>query len=151
MVPYPADTHRLEHVSEQPPPRVTVTLPDGRVIDGRLHARRQRADGWWYEVAIEVPAGAVTPVDGEDYSAVPTTRETVETRYVVDNGLPPVDGKARLQLHVAGCWALDRRPGARVTDVEDARQARGLLRFEDTVACEVCKPEDALREAGGTS
>jgi hypothetical protein len=83
----------------------------------------------------------VTPVEGEDYGAVPTERETVEVRYVVDTGLPPVDGKARLQLHVAGCWAIDRRAGARVTAVEDAGQARAALRFEDTVACEVCKPE----------
>jgi hypothetical protein len=129
-------------VSEPTPPRVTVTLPDGTVVDGRLHARRQRADGtWWYDVAVEVPAGAVTPVDGEKYGAVPTEREQVEVRYVVDNGLPPVDGKPRLQMHVAGCWVIDKRAGARVTAIPDAGQARGLLKFEDTVACEVCKPE----------
>jgi hypothetical protein len=142
MVPYPADTHTLEHVSEQSPPRVTVTLPDGTALDGRLHARRQRADGaWWYQVAVEAPAGAVAPVDGEDYSGVPTTRERAETRYVVDNGLPPVDGKPRLELHVAGCWSINQRPGVIVTAIPDAREARTMLRFEDTVACEVCRPE----------
>lgn len=133
---------RLERVSEYSPPRVTVTLPDGRVVDGRLHARRQDGDGWRYEVAIEVPAGAVQAVDGEDYSAVPTTRgEPPGVRYVVDNGLPPVGGRARLQLHVAGCWVIDRRPGARVTAIPDAREARAMLRFKDTEVCEACRPE----------
>lgn len=131
----------LEHVSEQPPPRITVTLPDGTVINGRLHARRQRADGWWYEVAVEVPAGAVTPVDGEEYGGVPTEREQAEVRYVVDNGLPPVDGKPRLELHVAGCWSINQRPGVIVTPIPDAREARTMLRFEDTEACGVCRPE----------
>jgi hypothetical protein len=133
---------RLEHVSEQPPPRVKVTLPDGTVVGGRLHARRRRADGtWWYGVAVEVPAGAVTPVAGEKYDGVVTVREQVEVQYVVDNGLPPVNGKPRLQMHVAGCWVIDKRAGARVTAIPDAGQARGLLKFEDTGACEVCRPE----------
>lgn len=136
-------SHRLEHVSEHPAPRVTVTLPGGRTINGHLHARRQQTDGrWQYEVSVEVPAEAVRPVNGEDYSGVATTRAAPpEPQYVVDNGLPPVDGKPRLELHVAGCWVIDRRAGARVTAVADARQARGLLRFEDTVACEACRPE----------
>jgi hypothetical protein len=127
-------------VSEQPSPRVTVTLPDGTALDGHLHARRQRADGtWWYAVAVEVPAGAVTPVGGEEYGGVSTTR--AETRYVVDNGLPPVDGKPRLELHIAGCWSINQRPGVIVTAIPDAREARTMLRFEDTEACGVCKPE----------
>jgi hypothetical protein len=127
-------------VSEQPPPRVTVTLPDGTVVGGRLHARRRRPDGWWYAVEVEVPAGAVTPVDGEDYSGVPTEREQAEVRYVVET-LQPVDGKRRLELHVDTCWALPGRTSERVTAVESARLARAALRFEDTGACEVCKPE----------
>ena len=127
-------------MSEHPPPRVTVTLPDGRTLDGRLHARRQRADGTWrYEVTVDVPAGAVAPVDGEDYSAVPTTRETAEVRYVIET-LQPVDGKRRLELHTATCWALPERKSERVTDVESADLARAALGFEDTVACEVCRP-----------
>lgn len=129
-------------MSEQPPPRVTVTLPDGTALDGRLHARRQRPDGtWWYEVTVEVPVGAVTPVRGEEYGGVPTEREQVEVRYVVDNGLPPVDGRPRLELHIAGCWSINQRPGVIVTAIPDAREARMMLRFEDTVACGVCKPE----------
>jgi hypothetical protein len=133
---------RLERVSEQPAPRITVTLPDGRTLDGHLHTRRQRRDGqWWYEVAVEVPAAAVQPVDGEDYDQVPTERaEPPEPRYVVDNALPPIDGKRRLRLHTAGCWAIPKgRPGTRV--VENAAQARAMLQFDDTEVCGVCKPE----------
>lgn len=127
-------------MSEHRPPRVTVTLPDGTVVGGHLHARRQRPDGtWWYEVAVEVPAGAVTPVDGEKYDEVPTEREQVEVRYVVET-LQPVDGKRRLELHVATCWALPGRMSERVTAVESAGLARAALGFEDTGACEVCRP-----------
>jgi hypothetical protein len=126
-------------MSEPPAPRIAVTLPDGRVVDGRLHARRQGPDGqWWYTVAVEVPAGAVQPVAGEDYDAVPTVRAAPpEPRYVVDNALPPIDGKPRLRLHVAGCWMIPKR--SRV--VENAAQARAMLRFDDTEACDECKPE----------
>jgi hypothetical protein len=120
---------------------VKVTLPGGTVVGGRLHARRRRPDGtWWYQVAVEVPAGAVTPVDGEEYGGVPTTRETVEVRYVVET-LQPVDGKPRLELHVASCWALPGRTSERVTAVESAGLARAALGFEDTGACEACRPE----------
>jgi hypothetical protein len=128
--------------ADTPAPRITVTLPDGHVVDGHLHARRQRPDGtWWYEVAIEVPAAAVQPVDGEDYGQVPTEKAAPpEPQYVVDSNLPPIDGKRRLQLHTAGCWAIPKgRPGTRA--VENAAQARAMLGFDDTEACGVCKPE----------
>jgi hypothetical protein len=110
-------------MSEKSTPRVTVTLPGGRSVDGRLHARRQHPDGhWWYEVTLEVPAGAVRPVAGQNYTQVPTERAAPpEPQYVVDNALPPIDGKPRLRLHTAGCWMIPNRPGVRI--VENAEQA----------------------------
>jgi len=128
-------------VSEQAAPRITVTLPDGRTVEGRLHRRRQGPDGrWLYLVVIEVPAGAVAAVDGENYGAVPTVREVPEVRYVIET-LPPIGEKRRLELHVATCWSLPDRTSTRITAVEDAGLARAALRFDDTVACEVCRPE----------
>jgi hypothetical protein len=66
----------LERMSDRPadrePPRVTVALPDGRTVPGRIQAWRQGPDGrWWAEVTIHVPAEAVRQIDGEDYAAVP--------------------------------------------------------------------------------
>jgi hypothetical protein len=106
----------------------------------RLHARRQQADGtWWYEVAIHVPVAAVQPIDGQDYSGVPTER--AEPRYVLDNGLPPLNGRPRLELHTVGCPIIDRRLGARITPVPNAKMARDALGFADTTACDMCRPE----------
>jgi hypothetical protein len=127
-------------MTESKPPRVRVTLPGGRVVEGRLLGWRQGADGEWVpQVAIEVPAAAVARVDGEDYSHDPRT--AAGPRYVVVTRHGPVGGKAELVLHKAGCWVIDRKHAIRVTPVEDAAMARTALRFEDTVACDVCKPE----------
>lgn len=127
-------------MTESKPPRVHVALPGGRVVEGRLLGWRQDPDGGWVPaVAIEVPAAAVAPVDGEDYSRVPRT--AAEPRYVVVTRHGPAGGKPELVLHTAGCWVIDRKKAIRITSVEDAAMARTALRFEDTVACDTCKPE----------
>ncbi len=52
-----------------------MTLPGGRAVVGRLLARRQEADGQWlFQVALGIPAAAVAPIEGEDYTHVPTER-----------------------------------------------------------------------------
>ncbi|MFD3970377.1 DUF6233 domain-containing protein [Streptomyces cyaneofuscatus] len=74
------------------PPPVAVTMPDGQVVQGRLHERRQTEDGWLYKVGIVLwqapdpdrpvpgeyvawmPSTSVQPLPGTDYSTVPTTR-----------------------------------------------------------------------------
>lgn len=56
---------------------MTVALPGGRVVEGRLQARRRDSDGrWWYEVAIDVPSAAAQPIEGEYYTQVPTRQAT---------------------------------------------------------------------------
>ncbi|WP_405987746.1 hypothetical protein [Streptomyces sp. NBC_00872] len=54
--------------------RVTVMLPGGRITEGRLHGRRRDADGWWYDVSVELPVDTVRPIAGEDNDGVPTVR-----------------------------------------------------------------------------
>ncbi|MEU4730767.1 hypothetical protein [Streptomyces sp. NPDC023588] len=70
-----------------------LTLPDGQEVRARLHTRRWAPNGWRYRVGmlvwsapadqqvepveytVLVPAGEdeyVRPVEGQDYSAVPT-------------------------------------------------------------------------------
>jgi hypothetical protein len=122
---------------------VHVTLPDGRVVTGRLLRWRQDQTGrWWAEVTQYVPAGAVRQVDGEDYSGVP--REPAGPRYVLstDTRLKP----ARMELHRADCWLI-AQPAAwrRLTPVPSPAVARGMLQFpDDTTACTGCRPEEGL-------
>lgn len=122
-------------MSDPPPPRVHVTLPDGRV-EARLLRWQQQDDGTWHaEVALTVPAGAVQKVDGEDYSAVP--RVSAGLRYVLST-----DTRAeapRMQLHVEGRCFVIAKPAAwrRLTPCPDPVAA---LRFPDTTACTACRP-----------
>ncbi|ONK09414.1 hypothetical protein STBA_01140 [Streptomyces sp. MP131-18] len=77
-------------------PVVWLTLPDGQVVSAVVRARRREPGGWWYAVEVPLwarveladgrvvagvdpavcwaPATACEPVEGEDYSAVPTER-----------------------------------------------------------------------------
>jgi hypothetical protein len=127
------------------PPRVRVRLPGGRTVTGRLLAWRQDADGVWQpEVALTVPAAAVAPVDGEDYAGVPRIAADPPAGpgfAVATARLAGADGKQRLILHVADCWAIPTPgPAVLVTPVPDARQAAAMLKFADTSACDVCNP-----------
>jgi|SRR5690349_3420793 len=129
-------------MSDPEPPRVHVTLPGGGHATGRLLRWRQGPDGRWAaEVAVHVPAAAVEQVEGEVYADVPREPATPpEVRYVLDRLPAGADGKPRLVLHVAGCWATGRQKLNPPTPVPTARDARDMLRFNDTTACTVCSP-----------
>lgn len=97
------------------PPQATVRLPDGQVLQAAVRERRQEADSsWWYLLVITLivryesaqgrltaepepvsfwaPAadGVVTPIEGQDYRAVPTYR---------DPGVLRRDARARATGH----------------------------------------------------
>ncbi|MFE7712684.1 DUF6233 domain-containing protein [Streptomyces sp. NPDC057486] len=115
-------------------PRVTVTLPGGRTVAGRLHARRQDADGQWvYEVSIDVPAAAVRPVDGEDYGQVRTER--AGGRWVLQALPQDTPDQDALVLHRADCRAAQ----GRLTPASDSEAAIFVQQGWAT-ACDVCEP-----------
>ncbi|MFV5994919.1 DUF6233 domain-containing protein [Streptomyces sp. NPDC056231] len=116
---------------------MTVTLPGGRAVAGRLRARRRDADGQWaYEVSIDVPAAAVRPVDGEDYGQVPTERAGGGRPEWVLQALPQDTPDQRaLILHRADCWAAQ----GRLTRASD-REAAIFVQQGWATACDVCKP-----------
>ncbi|WP_031523112.1 hypothetical protein [Streptomyces sp. NRRL F-5123] len=124
-------------------PRVRVHLPGD--APARLQRWRQGPDGrWWAEVTLYAPATALQQIPGEDYSSVP--RETAtgpDVQYVIVAPKLPPDQPVRAELHRAGCWTIPRAETStlRVTPVESAEQARGLLGFQDTTACTACQPE----------
>lgn len=138
-------------MTDSEPPRVRVALPGGRGTGGRLHAWRQGPDGrWWAQVTIHVPAGSVAKMDGEDYASIPR-----EPRYVLDSSLPPGPTGPRFVLHQLGvpCWALDSardQRGVRITPVGDTTQARALLLINDTITCDICRPDPGLANDGST-
>jgi hypothetical protein len=115
------------------------------VATGRLLAWRQDADGTWHsEVALTVPATEVVPVDGEDYAGVPrleAERVPAGPGFTVATArLTGADGKQRLILHEADCWAIPTPgPAVRITPVPDA-EAAAMLRFDGTAACDACQP-----------
>lgn len=120
---------------DTPAPRVNVTLPSGEVVEGRLHARRQDADGaWWYEVTMPVPADTVRPIDGEDYSGVPTERASGQ-QWVLQALRHDSPDQRALILHKTGCWAAQ----GRLTPADDT-QARIFLREGWATPCDACEP-----------
>jgi hypothetical protein len=117
-------------------PRVTVTLPGGRVVEGHLQARRQDTDGrWWYQVAIDIPATAIKPIEGQDYSRVPTEAADTE-KWVLQALRHDTPGERAVVVHKGDCWAAEGR-----TEPATRDQARIFLREGWATACEACKPE----------
>ncbi|MFC1428515.1 hypothetical protein ACEZCY_35675 [Streptacidiphilus sp. N1-12] len=82
------------------PPQVTIRLPDGQTLRAAARERRQEADAsWWMKVTVTLlvqnltaggrmtsepepvsfwaplAGGVCSPIEGQDYSGVPTTRD----------------------------------------------------------------------------
>ncbi len=134
-------------------------MPDGQELDVRVAGRRRTRDGrWWYEchallparsehaagstqpaaadVAISVAAEDITPIPGEDYSAVPT-EGAEDGRQWLAVRVRGVHGP-RWAVHRRGCWqARGGWQRRRVT----ARQARELTAgVPPGDLCDVCFP-----------
>ncbi|MEU1621508.1 DUF6233 domain-containing protein [Streptomyces sp. NPDC005722] len=143
-------------------PWVTVRLPDGQDLRAMVLQRRLEHDGsWWYEVVITLlergdvhgvmkavpapvsfwaPSAACTPLEGEDYSLVPTTRAGHAARWLVERRVQvPGPEVPLLLVHRGDCGSL--RGGREEVDPQRAWQA---LQRPDAAQCAVCRPERAL-------
>jgi hypothetical protein len=123
----------IEHVDDSLP-WVDVSLPGGRVVRGYLMQWRQGPHGGWApRVVLDVPPGAVQPLDDQDYSRVPRERQYV---LATDERVTP----ARSELHAVTCWSLDKpAPWLRLTVLTSAKMAADMLRFDSTTACALCE------------
>ncbi|WP_405775578.1 DUF6233 domain-containing protein [Streptomyces sp. NBC_01538] len=121
--------------------RVTVTLPGERAVVGRLLARRQEADGQWvFQVALGIPAAAVAPIPGEDYSDVPTER--APRPWVLEALRHDRPDQRAGVLHTdASCWAAQRT----LTPIP-ADQVKIFLREGWAIPCEACNPNPGSPE-----
>ncbi|MER5781315.1 DUF6233 domain-containing protein [Streptomyces mobaraensis] len=164
---------------DDPAPSVHVELPGGQVVAAEFLARIQQPGGeWWCQlrlalwaevqlpggkVAVEpvetvftVPARLVTPIEGIDYSSVPTRRPgppprdrlaaELTGRWSLQPLPTPAGQKRRRVLHYEDCWFGDREPAL---TLDDARRAL----FEGAEPCEVCGAErlNELRHPSGTA
>lgn len=124
--------------------------------------RRQEHDGaWWYRVAATLieksdvhgvmkpvpspvefwaPAEACTPVEGEDYTQVRTTRAGHVAQWIVERRIqvPGQEGPL-LVVHRGDCGSIR---GGR--EDATAEQAWHVLQRPDAGQCPVCRPERAL-------
>ncbi|MFI0900494.1 hypothetical protein [Streptomyces sp. NPDC020983] len=123
-------------------PRVRVRLPGD--TPARLHRWRQDKTGkWWAEVTLYTPADTVQQVQGEDYSQVPREPAGPAAEYVIVAPKVPPGEKPKAEMHRANCWTIPRAETStlRLTPIENAEQARGLLAFDDTTPCTTCDPQ----------
>ncbi|MER5969613.1 DUF6233 domain-containing protein [Streptomyces sp. NPDC002055] len=143
-------------------PWARATLPDGQQLDVIVIGRTRTPDGhWWYEleavltargtlgdgrtvaeptpVAFSAPAASVTPIPGEDYTAVPTHGAVSGRQWQVENLWRTAAGPTR-RLHRRDCWHA-RAAHQRVPTAE----AYALLADPDVEPCDICHPERALR------
>ncbi|GHC44835.1 DUF6233 domain-containing protein [Streptomyces cinnamoneus] len=152
---------------EGPAPQVWVELPDGQTVTAEFLARIQQPSGeWWCELRLTVwaelhlqggkvapepcevlfkaPARLVTPIDGTDYSAVPTRRPgpPIHDRLAAEftgrwslQPMPTPPGqKPRRILHYENCWLGDQEP---TLTLDQARRAL----VEGAEPCEGCGAE----------
>ncbi|MEU1307774.1 DUF6233 domain-containing protein [Streptomyces cinnamoneus] len=136
--------------------RVAVTLPDGQQLRARLYERRRAAGGWQYRVGITIWAPGssvhpepvehgvwldachVRPLEGGDYSSVPTRTSNSSRRQAwTVQELPHRPGHPGAHLlHVVGC-----QPGATPITLDQALDA---LRQPRTVPCRECNAASSL-------
>lgn len=136
--------------------RVAVTLPDGQELRARLYERRRAADGWQYRVGITIWAPGssvhpepvehgvwldachVRPLEGGDYSSIPTRTSNSSSRQAwTVQELPHRPGHPGAHLlHVVGC-----QPGATPITLDQALDA---LRQPRTVPCRECNAASSL-------
>jgi len=146
---------------QQVGPRVRVTLPDGQTVDAILHLRVQEEDRTWWcvvelplydkvelarkysaqpaPVIFDAPTTACAPIDGEDYSEVPTERRWEPPMWSIEQRGITLEEGPRLVVHRVGC----RAGGRRRTRVYWA-QARTALEQDGAEACGACHPRASL-------
>lgn len=144
-------------------PWVRVSLPDDQRLDVILAKWTRTTDGrWWaeceavlparYEAAdgttktmgaptpISVHADDITPIPGEDYSAVPTDGAIAGRQWVIEKIHQYSEEDPNRRLHRRDCWQA-RASHTRITTVEAAEMVGAPL----VDICDVCRPDRALR------
>ncbi|MGW1666196.1 DUF6233 domain-containing protein [Streptomyces microflavus] len=161
-----------------PLPAVTVAMPDGQTLRGRLHERRQVEDGWLYRIGLILwqapdpdrpepgeytawmPSTYVQPVPGEDYTAVPTTRlpQEIPPPPAYQGPAPATEWRIESERHPAGTPAEARRTAVHRADcwviqgqstvVTDKGEARAAMARPGARGCALCGTDQDLKARG---
>lgn len=144
-------------------PWVRAAMPDDQELDVILSQWTRTTDGrWWaeceailparYERAdgrsratgaptpISVPSERITPIPGEDYSAVPVDGAIAGRQWVVEKLHQYAEDTASRRLHRRDCWQVRDEH-----TLVPTREAADLLAHPDVAICDVCSPDKALR------
>lgn len=144
-------------------PWVRVSLPDDQELDVILTKWTRTPDGrWWAEceailparheaadgttktmgapTPISVHADDITPIPGEDYSAVPTDGAIAGRQWAVEKLHQYSEEHPNRRLHRRDCWQA-RTSHTRITTAEATQMAGAPL----VDICDVCRPDRALR------
>lgn len=146
-------------------PWARATLPDGQELDVIVTARVRTRDGrWWYDCEAILPsrtehadgsteakgaptpicvaADHLTPVPGEDYSALPTGGLVAGRPWLAVRVQGPRDAHAWWCLHRPDCAQATGHVRRRLTTPGAATL---LATDEHAHPCPVCRPDRALR------
>ncbi|WP_260867876.1 DUF6233 domain-containing protein [Streptomyces sp. SAJ15] len=108
-----------------------------------MPARHEGPDGHTKTTAAPTPisvlADDITPIPGEDYTAVPTDGAAAGRQWVLENLHQYGDGPAR-RLHRRDCWQA--RDGHTLVATAEAAEMIGNPAVD---ICDVCRPDRALR------
>ncbi|WP_405734749.1 DUF6233 domain-containing protein [Streptomyces sp. NBC_01537] len=141
-------------------PLVRLELPDHQHVCAVVRKRRQEPDGsWFYWVELPLcavaeacgrftaqpspsvfaaPAAACTPIEGQDYSGVPTERLGRTPAWQIEQHLE-AGAPVPWVVHRGDCHA-----GRGSHRAADDRQALAVLAQGDAMACPVCRPDRVL-------
>ncbi|MDX3230659.1 DUF6233 domain-containing protein [Streptomyces sp. ME19-01-6] len=121
--------------------------PDGRwwaECEAILPARYEHADGrtrlTGAPTPISVLADDITPIPGEDYSAVPTDGAIAGRQWTVEKLRDYTEDAPAARLHRRDCWqARDSHQRITTEDAVDRLARRAIA------VCDICRPDRALR------
>ncbi|TGB14612.1 hypothetical protein E4099_08140 [Streptomyces palmae] len=137
-------------------------MPDGQQLDVIVTGRTRTPDGrWWFEAEailpsryqradghtqatgsptpISVPADCIAPIPGERYDTVPTEGRAAGRQWALELLHQHLDGPSR-RLHRRDCWQVRSEHELLATT-----EAAGFLGHPEVDACDVCRPDHALR------
>lgn len=127
--------------------------PDGRwwaECEAILPARYEQSDGrtrlTGAPTPISVPADDITPIPGEDYSALPIDGAVAGRQWVLERLHQYSDDHPSRRLHRRDCWQV-RLEHARITTAEATEMVGAPL----VDICDVCRPDRALRRLFGAT
>ncbi|MFG7946632.1 DUF6233 domain-containing protein [Streptomyces cacaoi] len=148
-------------------PWARARMPDGQELDVLVTARTRTRDGrWWYEceavmpvrhehpdgrtepkaapTRVSVAAEHITPLPGEDYTAVPTEGAVAGRQWLAVRVRGLREEGPWWCVHRRDCWQARGGWSRRRITADEARELLAATRAARV--CDVCRPDRALAD-----